>query len=308
MDPQCVAVVEMMQQSGRPQVHQVSVEEARANYRQTPIVLGGKTEQVASIEDRLIESDGLSIPTRIYKPEGENLPILVFYHGGGFVIGDLETHDKLCRSLTRRTGCMTIAIDYRLAPEHPFPAAVEDCVAALNWVAAHAAELGGDASRIAVAGDSAGGNLSAVAALLARDNGGPALKMQLLIYPGTAAARDSASHANMPNAPILPKEVMEYFHNQYLGTTERVEDIRFAPLSANDHSNLPPAEIIVAGFDPLRDEGVAYGEKLKAAGGQTNVTNYGGMIHAFVQMPGAIAVGDQAIDQCASALRRAFRE
>jgi acetyl esterase len=307
LDPYCAAVVQAMKEAGRPQAFEVPVEEARANYRALPIAMGGEEEVLASVEDRVIPSDEGDIPIRIYRADGENLPILVFYHGGGWVIGDLETHDKLCRAITRRTGCMTVAVDYRLAPEHRFPAAVDDSFCALNWVAENAVEIGGDPNRIAVGGDSAGGNLSAVMALLARDAGGPELALQLLIYPATAAERNSPSHLAMPDAPVLSKETMDFFYSSYVGDQDEVAyDFRLAPMEAADHSGLAPAEILVAGFDPLRDEGIAYGEKVKSAGGQANVTNYGGMIHAFTQMAGALPVAHQAIDHCSSALRRAF--
>ncbi len=309
LDRQCIAVLEMIAQAGRPTVDQVSPAEARAGYRQTPIVFGGPEEAVARVEDRVIEVGGQEIPLRIYRArgDGEKLPILVFFHGGGWVIGDLETHDKLVRSLTLRAGCVTVAVDYRLAPEHPFPAAIEDSFAALQWVAANRSEIGGDDAPIAIAGDSAGGNIAAVMALLARDAGGPALAMQVLIYPATAATQDSPSHLALPDGPILTKPVIDYFYACYVGGNEAASaDHRFAPMLCEDHQGLAPAEIIVAGFDPLRDEGLAYGEKLKAAGNQVNMTNYGGMIHGFIQMPGVIDVGKQAIDHCGAALRRAF--
>jgi acetyl esterase/lipase len=267
---------------------------------------GGTPEPVDQVENRTIPGSASEIPVRIYKPAGAGPhPILVFFHGGGFVIGDLDSHDAACRALTNQAGCLTVAIDYRLAPEHKFPAAVDDCYAAAKWVSEHARELGGDPARLAVGGDSAGGNLSAVVAILARDRGGPKIAFQLLVYPATDMACNTYSHKTFTDYFLTDRSI-RYFLGHYLRGEGDRKDPAASPALASNHKNLPPALVITAEFDPLRDEGEAYGELLRKAGVPVTVTRYDGMIHGFFTMGQVLAQGREAISQAAGALRTAF--
>jgi acetyl esterase len=224
------------------------------------------------------------------------------------VIGDLDTHDRECRILCNDTPCVVVAVDYRLAPEHPYPAAVDDAWAALQWVFRHAAELGGDSQRIAVGGDSAGGNLAAIVSLRARDQGGPALRAQLLVYPSVAGELLTyPSHEENANAPFLPLDTMRYFRGHYLGKIETTTDPEVAPIHAASHAGLPPALILTAEFDPLRDEGRAYAAKLQEAGVEVNLIEYPGMPHMFFQLSPVLEEGKAALRESADALRKAFK-
>jgi len=309
LDPQLKPLLDAMESNpDAKETHEQTPEEAREAYR----ALGGMFgpgEAVARLEDRTFQGPESEIPLRIYTPEGKGpFPVLVFFHGGGFVIGDLESHDKECRALCNRAGCIVVAVHYRLAPEHPFPAAPNDCYAALEWVAAHASEFDGDAARMAVGGDSAGGNLSAVVSLLARDRGGPALRFQLLIYPTVDARSLDAYASQVENAagPILKRETMEYFMGHYLGSGSQADsdrqDVRASPILAASLAGLPPALVITAELDPLRDEGEAYAEALEAAGVSTAHQRYDGQPHAFFQLSPILDAGKRALDQAGAAL------
>ena len=230
----------------------------------------------------------------------------MWFHGGGFVIGSLETHDSVCRMLANQADCIVVAVDYRLAPESKFPAAVEDCQAALKWVALHAVEFGGDASCIAVGGDSAGANLATVIAILARDAAHPKLVFQLLIYPCTAPEPETASHHKFKEGYVLTRNSITWFYRQYLKSGKDVNDFRFAPLLHDDLSGLPPSLIIVAGYDPLRDEGVEYAKKLIEAGNRVRLSNYEGMVHGFYLMGGAVDAARRAVTESAEAMRETF--
>ena len=269
-------------------------------------------EDVFRWEERLIPGPGGDLPIRIYTPhepgQGEQLPILVYFHGGGFVVGSLDSYEAVCRALANRAGCIVVSVGYRLAPEHPFPAAVEDCHAALDWVAANAAELDGDPARLAVGGDSAGGNLAAVTAVQARDLGGPDLALQVLIYPATASAPDSESHHRFAEKLFLTRRTILWFYQQYLSAPEDATDPRYAPLLTPDLKGLPPALLIVAGYDPLRDEGLAYGGRLREAGVPVELSNYENMVHGFLNLGDVVDRAREAIDQVARALREAFGE
>jgi acetyl esterase len=235
------------------------------------------------------------------------------------VIGDLDTHDRECRLLANGAGCLVVSVGYRLAPEHPFPAAVEDSFAALQWVGRNAAELGGDPRRIAVGGDSAGGNLSAVMTLLARDQGGPALCWQLLVYPVVDARASDHYRSRVQNAeaPFLPQATVDYFIAHYLGEAAGArgakgvgpsrEDFRMSPLLADSHRGLPPTLVVTAEFDPLRDEGEAYARKLEAANVPVQLHRYDGMPHVFFQLSPLLEAGKQLIDEASAALREGFR-
>ena len=223
------------------------------------------------------------------------------------MIGDLETHDVLCRQLTAESGASVVAVDYRLAPEHKFPAAVDDAWAATRWVAAHAAGLGVDAGRLAVGGDSAGGTLAAVVTLLARERGGPSLALQVLIYPVTDLGAETRSYADFADGFMLTRETMRWFSAQYLNGGREAADWRASPLRAPSLAGLPPALVVTAGFDPLRDEGEAYARQLREAGVRVDATCYGGMIHGFVPMGRLIESGNRAVAHIGASLREALR-
>lgn len=309
LDPQARALLDAAKASGAPEMWELTPDQARAEYLR-------RTERVRAdvdiyrVEDRQIPGPVQPIKVRIYTPQASqeqaSLPVLVWYHGGGFVIGDLDSHDSACRALANQTECLVVAVDYRLAPEHKFPGAVEDCEAALHWVAAHATELGGDPGRIAVGGDSAGGNLAAVVALLAREKGGPKLCFQLLIYPCVAPEPETPSHHQFAEGYLLTRKTITWFFKQYLRSSKDTLDPRYAPLEEKDLSSLPPSLVIVAGFDPLRDEGVDYAKALIDAGNKVTLSNYEGMIHGFYLMGGMIDRANQAIEESARHLKEAF--
>jgi len=269
--------------------------------------MAGLPEPVAHVEDRAIPRPAADIPVRIYKPDGPTpMPVLVFFHGGGWVIGSIETHDAVCRPLANAAGCIVVSVDYRLAPEHPFPAGLDDALAATEWVAANAASFDGDPARIAVGGDSAGGNLSAAVTQLARDRGGPSLAYQVLVYPAVDYNFETASHRENGEGYFLTRDAMEWFWKLYAGDERDRGDPRMSPLRAGDMSDLPPALVITAEFDPLRDEGEAYAARLREAGVEVTQTRYDGMIHGFFQMAALLPQGREAIAQVAAALRTAF--
>jgi len=309
LDPQAETVIGLVKQSGLPEFWQLTPGQAREQY----LLRVGKLavrEPIFRTQNRAIPGPGSELPIRIYQPReskpGELLPVLVWFHGGGFVIGNLDTHDSACRMLANQGDCLVVAVDYRLAPESKFPAAVEDSMAALRWVALHAREVGGDPERIAVGGDSAGGNLAAVCALLARNEGYPRVAFQLLIYPCTAPEPETASHRKFAEGYVLTRNTITWFYKQYVRSPKEFHDFRFAPLVADDLSNLPPALVLVAGFDPLRDEGVDYARRLIEAGNRVTLVNYEGMIHGFYLMGGAVDAAKRAVAQSAQALREAF--
>ena len=312
LDRQVETILQAMRDAGRPETHTLAPEEARQAYQQMARALGGELREVYQVEDLSLPGPAGEIPIRVYRPralaEAERPGVLVYFHGGGWVIGDLETHDQVCRWLCAGADCLVVSVHYRRGPEDPFPAAVEDSYAAVAWVAENAAALGADSARMAVGGDSAGGNLSAVVSLMARDRGGPAIALQLLIYPATAAEPESRSHQQFGQGLVLTRETIGYFYGHYLAGEAPRRDWRLAPLEAADLSHLPPAEILVAGYDPLRDEGVEYATRLIEAGNRVRLTNYSGMVHAFIQMPGVVDATRQALRQCADALSEAFAD
>jgi acetyl esterase len=306
LDPQAEMLLKQMAAAGGPALNTLSPAEARKVTGTMFRVPPGSEEPVHKVENRSIPGPAGNIPVRVYTPAGAGpFPVLVFFHGGGFVLCDLDSHDGACRSLTNEAGCVTVSIDYRLAPEHKFPAAVEDCYAAANWVSEHAKEIKGDPKRIAVGGDSAGGNLSAVVSMLARDAGKPHIMFQLLVYPATDTARNTESHKNFTDY-FLTKDMIEYFYRHYLRGDADAKDPRMSIGLAKDFRALPPAHIITAEFDPLRDEGEAYGEKLRAAGVPVTVTRYPGMIHGFFTMATMLDQGKKAVSDAAQVLKKAF--
>ncbi|HEY6410726.1 MAG TPA: alpha/beta hydrolase, partial [Ktedonobacteraceae bacterium] len=262
-------------------------------------------EPVAHVEDRLIPGSAGEIPIRIYTTQGSGpFPVLVFFHTGGWQVGDLDTQDPLCRRLTNRAECIVVSVDYRLAPEHPFPAAPEDCYAATQWVATHAAEFQGDSSRIAVGGDSSGGNLATVVALMARDRSGPKLVFQLMLFPATDFRLSTPSMEELGEGYNVTKPQMIWIRNNYLPNVADWTNPMASPLLAPDLSGLPPALLIYAEYDPLRDEAEAYATRLKEAGVPVRASRYDGMIHDFPDL--FEEPGNRALNEIASALRAAF--
>lgn len=265
-------------------------------------------DPVDRVEDRRIPGPAGDIPVRIYWPAAPGpLPALVCLHGGGWVIGDLDGYEGICRVIANGAGCLVVSVDYRLAPEHPFPCAPEDTYAATCWVADHAAELGADPRRIAVAGDSAGGNLAAVCALMARDRGGPDLVFQLLLYPVTDHAFDTTSYRDNGEGYFLETVTMRWYWRQYLGSGGDGADPYASPLRALDLAGLPPALIVTAGYDPLRDEGEAYGRRLRDAGIDATVSRYETMFHGFFGFARLLDAAAAANAEAFAALRAAFR-
>ena len=268
---------------------------------------GGDKERVHAVEDRTIPGPAGEIPVRIYRPSAATgLPVLVYFHGGGWVICDLETHDPTCRAISNGADCVVVSVDYRLAPEHKFPAAADDAYAATAWVAAHASELGADASRVAVGGDSAGGNLTAAVALMARDRGGPPLAFQVLIYPVLDLASESASRKENGEGYFLTAAGMTWYEEQYLRDDADRKNVLASPLLADDLAGLPPALVVTAEYDPLRDEGEAYGRRLNEAGVPATVSRYDGMFHGFLAFAGALDGATRAQGEVFAALRTAF--
>jgi len=235
------------------------------------------------------------------------LPVLVFFHGGGWVVGNIESHEAMCRHLANRAECAVVAVDYRMGPEHKFPAAVDDCFAATGWVADNGASLGIDPRRLAVGGDSAGGNLGAVVSLLARDKGAPRIACQLLIYPATDAAMRHDSIARYAEGYVLTRATMRWFYDQYLRTPEDAADWRVSPLLASDLAGLPPAFVLTAGYDPLCDEGDAYAARLAAAGVPVTHRRFPGQVHGFVTNGRVIRAAETALDEAAAALKAAWQ-
>jgi acetyl esterase len=310
LDPQAENVLRLIRESGNPEIWQMTPAQARTFFDAKSPILDCRPEPVRSSEDLRISGPGGDIRVRVITPRESSaaMPMLVWYHGGGHVIGSIESYDALCRQLALRADCIVASVDYRLAPEHKFPAAVDDAFAALRYLAAHAAALGADPLRIAVGGDSAGGNLATVSAILARDANGPPLVFQLLVYPATASNPSAPSHSEFAEGYMLTRRGIDWFNNHYLRDPSDRLDFRYAPLACADLSRLPPALVIAADYDPLRDDDIAYAGRLRRAGNEVALVNYEGMIHGFFSMSAAIAVGDQAIDLAANALRRAFGE
>lgn len=307
LTPKMASVVERMARAGRPPLHSLTPAEAKAAYEKGAGVLEVPKPQLARVEDfRLPARDGYAMPVRLYAPSDEVLPVLLFFHGGGFTVGSIATHDILCRVLSEKSGCAVVSVDYRLAPEHKFPTASNDAWDALAHLAKNAAEWGLDGSRIAVGGDSAGGTLAAVCAILARDAGIP-LALQLLIYPGTAAHQDTPSHQKYAEGPLLGEALISWFFGLYVNSAADRDDWRFAPLNAEDVEGVAPAWIGLAEYDPVVDEGIAYADKLRAAGVPVDLEIYRGVIHEFVKMGRAIPEALQAHADAARALKEALQ-
>ena len=301
IDPMLLAVLEAFPMQF-DDLGSMTAQEVRALFEQGNPPPG---EDVASVEDLKVPGPDGPLPVRVYRPDGAAVPapVVVFFHGGGWVLGSIATHDATCRGLANRTGAVYVSVDYRLAPEHPYPAAPEDCYAATCWVADHAADLGVDPGRLAVAGDSAGGNLAAVVCQMARDRSGPAIAFQLLIYPVTDLDFDRwPSMEENADGPLLTREGMDWFARHYVGTLPFTGDPYAAPIRAADLSGLPPAYVATAGHDPLRDEGAGYAEALAAAGVTVGYDNFATMIHGFVGFADVVPAAGEARDRIAAAL------
>jgi acetyl esterase len=307
LDPQVKAILEALDRAGFPPYHQVSPEAARRILLARRAMAAGTPEKVEKVENRTILGPAGQIPVRIYAPTGQApLPVLVYFHGGGWVIGDLDSADGACRALANGAGCLVVSVDYRLAPEAKFPAAVDDCYAATVWTAEHAASLGGDPSRIAVGGDSCGGNLAAVVALSARDKGGPHLCYQLLICPIIDRNFETASYRDNAEGYGLLRADMEYAWRHYLRSDVDAQNPYAAPLRAKDLANLPPALIITAGYDVLRDEGEAYARRLHEAGVKVELAQHPTLGHGFFGMAAAVDEARRGVQTTCAALRAAF--
>lgn len=306
--PEVQSILDFIAAAGTPPREEMSVEEMRQSYSALSLV--ESRPEMASVTDRTIPGPGGDIPVRVYVPTTEPgpRPALVYFHGGGFVIGDLDTHDGTVRAVAEASGATVVSVDYRRAPEHRFPAAVDDCLAAVRWVAGNGAALDVDPARLAVGGDSAGGNLATVVAQQLAAAGGPSLRFQLLVYPVTDATMTHPSIDENAEGYFLTKDTMIWFLDHYLGEGDDPTDPRVSPLHALDEAlaGLPPALVVTAEFDPLRDEGEAYGARLAAAGVETTVTRYDGVIHGFFSMRDVVPEGKAAIDQAGAALRSAL--
>ncbi|MBY0399030.1 alpha/beta hydrolase [Myxococcota bacterium] len=307
LDPEAKAMLEAM--SAAPKVDLFSVPHTviRQAFGSMPGGAGPVVE-MARVESRDVDGPQGKIPVRIYTPIGgaERKPGIVFFHGGGFVLCSLDTHDATCRQLARGTDSVVVSVDYRLAPEAKFPAAPEDCYAATQWTALQARALGIDAGRIAVAGDSAGGNLAAVVSLMCRDRGGHLPIHQLLIYPVTDASFETESYRTNGEGYFLSRDMMRWFWHHYLESDADAANPLASPLRAANLSGLPPATVITAEYDPLRDEGRAYAKRLEAAGVPTAYMNYDGVFHGFFGMTEQLPRARQAVDDACAALRKAF--
>jgi len=304
--PEIQALLERMAASDRPPLERQSVAQARAFHIQDAAALNGPAAPVASVEDRLVPGPAGELGLRVYTPEGSPpFPIVVWFHGGGWVVGTLDTYDPLCRALAAATPAVVVSVDYRLAPGHRWPAAVEDAYAATLWASRHAAELGGAQHRLAVAGDSAGGNLAAVVALGARDRGGPAIAFQLLVYPVLDAAGDTGSWREFADGFHLTADGMRWYWDHYLGGADGLAPDA-SPLRAAFVGGLPPALVIGAESDILRDEGEAYAARLAEAGVDATASRHAGVVHGFVRWRAVTGAAEDALQEAAAALRSAL--
>lgn len=304
VEAQTKALLDQLVAMGGAPLHTLPVPQAR-ELMNALRAFNAAGPEVAKVEDRKIPGPTGDIPVRIYTPAGKGpFPVLCWFHGGGWVLGDLDSADATCRELANGAASVVVSVDYRLAPESKFPTAAEDCYTAAKWVAANASALGIDASRLAIGGDSAGGNLSAVVALMARDRGGPAVRFQLLVYPVTDASYDTASYRDNADGYLLTRDSMVWFWNHYLRNDADRANPYASPLRAANLKGLPPALVITAEYDPLRDEGEAYAKRLQEAGVKTRLSRYDGTIHGFFAMTAFIELGKKALAEAAEALRQ----
>ena len=307
LDPDAAAVYKAFQEAGRPAYETLTAPEARAYYMEARLVSNPEPPELKSAEPLAIPAAHGTIPARIYTPKTLRqkhglAPCLVFFHGGGWVIGNLETHDVVCRKLAHEGELIVISVDYRLAPEHKFPSAVEDAITATKWISANVARLGVDAARLIVGGDSAGGNLAAVVSLAARESGGPKISAQLLVYPATEFARKHPSHREPETSILLTHSVIPWFMNHYMGDAD-ISDWRASPARAKTLAGLPPAYVLTAGADPLRDEGDEYAARLKEAGVAVTYRHFPGQFHGFFTMGKLLNQANIAVSEIATWLK-----
>jgi len=316
LHPQARALIDLIEERGLPAMHTLTPVDARLFYRDRRALSQPATPEVGELRELQAEGPHGPIPLRLYRPlasEGSSRaapalsPVLVYFHGGGWTIGDLDTHDVLCRELCNASGCVVVSVDYRMGPEHRFPAAVDDCLAATHWVRRHAGSLGLDAGRLAVGGDSAGGNLAAVVAILARDAGDLPVAWQLLIYPATDMRCVHPSHTENGQGFLLTSETIAYYRANYIEDRALDLDWRASPLLHADLAGLPPALVLTAGYDPLRDEGLEYADALVRAGNRATYVCFDRQIHGFITMGRVIDEANAAVTLCAAELARALK-
>lgn len=307
LDPQLKAYLDALEELGAPPLHLVPVDAARKMYEKAAEQTRGTPPELFAVEELVIPGPESELKAWLYRPsEQDKLPMLVYFHGGGFTIGSLHSHDAVCRYLSKEANCLVLSVDYRLAPEHKYPAAVEDAWAATCWAVNNAKSLGGDPDRVAVGGDSAGGNLAAVVCLMAREAGDPQLAYQLLIYPGIDMTCSLPSHDTFADGYRLTRDLITWFYQAYFTKDDDVTEWQASPINAHSLAGLPPAFILSAGFDPLQDENKSYAYKLEAAGVEVQYSHYPDMIHGFVTMPGILSRAREALSESAAALRKAF--
>jgi acetyl esterase len=307
LDPSAAAVIAAFRAANRPAYETMSPDEARATSRAGRAVVQPDPPDMAAVEQTVVHSPAADIPVRIYRPltlAGGNAPVLVFFHGGGWVIGDLDSHDVVCRSIATEGHMIVVAVDYRLSPEHKFPAAVEDALAATAWVSENAAALGADPAHLFVGGDSAGGNLAAVVAIHARDHRGPKIAGQVLIYPVTELAMTHPSHRNPETSVLLTHSMMRWFRDHYISKVEDIDDWRASPHRVKNLAGLPPALVITAGADPLFDEGEEFSQRLRGAGVAVTHRSYPGQFHGFITMGRVLPESGKLIGEIAEWLKQ----
>jgi acetyl esterase len=308
LDPQVEALIKEREEQGIPPLSTLTPVEAREQRNPAFIALGGPPGHIAKVENLIIPGPAGNLPIRVYTPDGSSpFPVLVYFHGGGWVICNLDTHDSLCRALANAASCVVASVDYRLAPEHPFPAAAEDAYAATRWIADNAPQINVNPTRIAVGGDSAGGNLAAVVSLMLRDKKGPPLRYQVLIYPVVnLSSFDTNSYREHGEGYILTRDSMEFYRGHYVKNEEDAKNAYASPLLAEDLHGLPPALVIAAEIDVLTDEAEAYAHRLKKAGVPVTYSCHKGMIHPFLSLIGVVDRAKDGIDEIARVLRTAF--
>lgn len=298
--PETQGLLAMLEEAGGPDISEQTPEDARAAIANFAAMQAGAPEP-ARVEDRTVPGPAGEIPVRVYASDGDNLPVVMYFHGGGWVLGDIDSHDGTCKQLLAELGdAVVVSVHYRLAPEDKYPAAADDCYAAAAWVAENGAEIGADGSRMAVCGDSAGGNLSAVVSQMARDRGGPAIAAQVLHVPVTDHSYDTASYTENAEGKLLTKASMVWFWDHYLPNAEAGQEAYASPLQASDLSGLPPALVQTAEYDPLRDEGEAYGAALESAGNTVTVRRYDGVVHDPFMMFAVIPTGVECLKEAAA--------